>query len=315
MAGGLLNLVSYGNENIIVNGNPTKTFFKAVYKKYTNFGLQRFRLLYEGQRTLSFTSATEFTFKIPRYAEMLWDTYLVLNLPDIWSPLYWRADISGGFVPYEFQWIRNVGTTIINKVTIYSGGGAILAEYDGEWMTNVIQRDEGPGKVDLFNRMTGNVPELYDPVSVNAKNSTHMMWELWESSVGPVLDSYPNAIFDASCVALGIEPSIRGRKLYIPLLAWFCYSPKTALPLIAMQYQEISIKFEFRPVSEWFTVYDVTQQTQPDTTVCPPVPALSSTLFPPPRRIAPPSQDDSYKMWRFLQSPPRCFSKYIKLYK
>lgn len=26
MAGGLLNLVSYGNQNIILNGNPTKTF-------------------------------------------------------------------------------------------------------------------------------------------------------------------------------------------------------------------------------------------------------------------------------------------------
>lgn len=297
MAGGLLNLVSYGNENIIVNGNPTKTFFKAVYKKYTNFGLQRFRLLYEGQRTLSFTSATEFVFKIPRYAEMLWDTYLVLNLPNIWSPLYWRgtADISGGFVPYEFQWIRNLGTTIIRRVTIYSGGGAILAEYDGEWMTNVIQRDEGPGKVDLFNRMTGNVPELYDPAS---------MWKPKNKSQSPPINNYPNAIFNQRCISTGIEPSIRGRQLYIPLLAWFCYSPKTALPLIAMQYQKISIKFEFRPVSEWFTIQDVIQQTSQDTSVCPPIPALTVNLDPPPRRIAPPPQVDSYQMWRFLQPPP-----------
>ena len=37
MGGGLLNLVSYGNQNIIVNGNPQKSLFKATYKKYTNF--------------------------------------------------------------------------------------------------------------------------------------------------------------------------------------------------------------------------------------------------------------------------------------
>jgi hypothetical protein len=46
MAGGLLNLISMGNNNIILNGNPTKTFFKVVYSKYTNFGLQKIRLVY-----------------------------------------------------------------------------------------------------------------------------------------------------------------------------------------------------------------------------------------------------------------------------
>ena len=55
-------------------------------------GLQRFRLDYDGLRNLSFDSPTEFNFKIKRYAEMLWDTYIVVNMLDIWSPLY---DISG----------------------------------------------------------------------------------------------------------------------------------------------------------------------------------------------------------------------------
>lgn len=30
MPGGLLNLVSYGNQNIILNGNPSKTFLNAL---------------------------------------------------------------------------------------------------------------------------------------------------------------------------------------------------------------------------------------------------------------------------------------------
>ena len=34
MGGGLLNLVSVGNQNVILNGNPQKTFFKSTYKKY-----------------------------------------------------------------------------------------------------------------------------------------------------------------------------------------------------------------------------------------------------------------------------------------
>ena len=30
MAGGLVNLTAYGNENIILHGNPKKNFFKAT---------------------------------------------------------------------------------------------------------------------------------------------------------------------------------------------------------------------------------------------------------------------------------------------
>jgi hypothetical protein len=41
MGGGLLNIVSYGNLNIIINGNPQRSLFLATYKKYTNFELQK----------------------------------------------------------------------------------------------------------------------------------------------------------------------------------------------------------------------------------------------------------------------------------
>ncbi|MEE9573382.1 MAG: hypothetical protein V3W20_10070, partial [Candidatus Neomarinimicrobiota bacterium] len=81
MPGGLLNIVAYGSANVILNGNPNKTFFKAIYRKYTNFGLQRFNLNYEGQRNLSFDTDTTFEFKVKRYAELLWDSYIVINLP------------------------------------------------------------------------------------------------------------------------------------------------------------------------------------------------------------------------------------------
>ena len=48
MPGGLMNLVSTGKENVILNNNPKKSFFKAVYLKYTNFGMQKFRIDFTG---------------------------------------------------------------------------------------------------------------------------------------------------------------------------------------------------------------------------------------------------------------------------
>lgn len=81
MAGGLLNIISVGKANIILTGNPTKTFFKVAYSKYTNFGLQKFRLDFDGLRELRLTESSKYTFKMKRYADLLMDTCLVLIYP------------------------------------------------------------------------------------------------------------------------------------------------------------------------------------------------------------------------------------------
>ena len=38
--------------------------------------------------------------------------------------------------------------------------------------------------------------------------------------------------------------------LYVPLEFWFCRNPGLALPLIALQYHEVKVNLEFRPVAE-----------------------------------------------------------------
>jgi len=243
MPGGLLNIAAYGAENVILTGNPTKTFFNATYKKYTNFGLQRFRIDYEGQRTLNFNSETELNFKIPRYAELLWDTYVVVNLPDIWSPLYWTTDVSGCMTPYEFKWIDKLGAMMIKEITVYSGSN-ILSRYSGEYIEAAIQRDDS-GKRILWNRMIGAKNQFMDPANAFQNGGF-----------------YPNANFlsnpSPNFTGSDVQPSIKGRRLYIPLEAWFTYTgAKTALPLVALQYQEINIRIRFRSIKELYTIRDV----------------------------------------------------------
>jgi len=242
MPGGLLNIAAYGAENVILTGNPLKTFFKATYKKYTNFGLQRFRLDYDGQRTLNFNSETEFSFKIPRYAELLWDTCMVINLPDIWSPMY-PADISGCLTPYEFQWVDKLGAAMIKEITVYSGSN-ILSRYSGEYIDAAIQRDDR-GKQLLWDKMIGAKKQFYDPANAFQNDG-----------------SYPNAVFNLTPTApftgSDVQPSIKGRCLYIPLEAWFTYAgAKTALPLVALQYQEVKISVRLRSIKELYTILDV----------------------------------------------------------
>ena len=269
MAGGLLNIIAQGNANIFLTGNPSKTFFRVTYSKYTNFGLQKFRLDYNGIRDLRLTEPSTFTFKVPRYAELLMDTYLGITLPDIWSPIYSPTSDTGNlWASYDFQWIRNIGTAMITEIVVQCGS-FILAKYSGDYLAAMVDRDFTTEKKELFNRMTGNIPELYSPANAYGRAST-----------------YPCAYYDTNTTATGTEPSIRGRQLYIPLNTWFTLDSRCALPLISLQYNEIEIHVRIRPIQELFQVRDVFDHMN---------------YFP---YIQPDFNQARFQMYRFLQSPP-----------
>ena len=40
MAGGLMQLVAYGAQDVYLTGNPKVTFFQAVYRRHTNFAME-----------------------------------------------------------------------------------------------------------------------------------------------------------------------------------------------------------------------------------------------------------------------------------
>ena len=237
MPGGLLNIVAFGNQNVYLNGNPSKTFFKTTYKKYTNFGLQKFRLDFEGLRNLRMSEPSKFTFRVKRYAELLMDTYLVVNLPTIWSPIYPPFECGDNWAPYEFKWIENLGAQMIAEIEI-NVGGSTLNRYSGEYILSMVDRDYSAEKKILFDKMTGNVPELNDPA--NAYGNVNV---------------YPNAYYTKN--PIGPEPSIRGRKLYIPINSWFSLASKMAFPLVALQYNELEINVTLRPLQELIQIRDI----------------------------------------------------------
>ena len=239
MPGGLLNLISYGNQNIILNGNPSKTMFKCKYAKYTNFGLQKFRTDFEGLRTLRLNEKSNFKFKISRYADLLMDTYLVVSLPNIWSPILPpNCSTRSQWRPYEFKWIKNLGSQMITEVR-FTVGGQIIQKFSGQYLQNLVERDFNETKKHLYYNMTGNVTELNDPANSGSRSNV-----------------YPSAYYDGS--ELGPEPSIRARNVYIPLNVWFTLAAKMAFPLISLQYNELNIDVEMRPINELYVVRDVT---------------------------------------------------------
>lgn len=267
MPGGILNLVSEGQPNVILNSNPSKTFFKCTYKKYTNFGLQKFRVDYEGSKNLSLTDYTEYNFKIPRYGDLLMDSYLVVRLPEIWSPLLppLNDTTNTNWAPYEFRWIKNIGAKMIHRIQI-TCGSQLLNEYSGDYLLAMAQRDFKVDQLDKFNKMIGEIPELTSPENARSRNNV-----------------YPSAFWNNNEV---MEPSISAHDLYIPLNSWFCLNSQQAFPLTALQYNELTIKITFRPICELFQIRDVLDQ---------------ENNYP---YISPNLNNDYMQFYRFTQPPP-----------
>lgn len=280
MTGGLLNIVSYGNQNIILNSNPKKSFFKTTYARYTNFGMQKFRIDFNGLRNLRMSEESRFTFTVPRYAELIMDTYLVVTLPTIWSPIYPPLGCGDAWRPYEFRWIENLGTQMIKEV-VFSVGGQILQRMTGKYLLAQVQRDLNGTKRFLYDSMSGNTAELNDPGNFSGRKNT-----------------YPNVYYTPATATnpQGPEPSIRGRKLYIPLNAWFCNNSRTAFPLVALQYNELQIDVVMRPVRDLFVTRDINYMPHP-------IPIGPTEVAEAPF-IQPNFNEQEYQFYRFLQPPP-----------
>ena len=266
MPGGLLQLNAYGAQNQYLNGNPQMTFFKVVYRRYTNFSSEYIRQNVKGPNQLSSNVPIQLSCKIDRNGDLIQQIYFVFNIPDIYSAYDHESSqtlISENKDPvnslYNFFWIKNLGTTIINWVTISIGGQEIDKQY-GEWMNVWAELNLYDNELDGYNEMIGSIPEIFEPNLAPGNNGFY-----------PVSSLNPNLNIDYQDPSFLLNkkfkdnpylrpPSIKGRRIMVPINFWFCVNPGLSLPLIALQYHDVFLRIELRPINEIYTILE----TEPD---------------------------------------------------
>jgi hypothetical protein len=283
MPGGLLQLVGRGAQDQLVTGNPSFTHFRSVYKRHTDFAMEHFRLYFKTSLlTFPISGTLRLRTKVERYAQLLNDCYLSIDVPNVYSPVVpVSSPIPGSTVEtinnasnavgYEFQWVRSLGYNMIRYVSLLINGQEIV-RHTGEWMKLYANTQFDSNKKAILDRMIGNTPDMYDPANSNNR-----------------INQYPHSISTSTASA---QPSIAGRTLMIPLHFWFCETVGQALPLIALQQSEVEIVVELRNAYDLFTVRDV--RTTVDG-------SANSTYFG--TRIAPDASDTNFNLSHFL-SPP-----------
>ena len=116
-------------------------------------------------------------------------------------------------------WVENVGYKLIKYVEVEIGGQRIDKHY-GEWLYIWNELTQCAGHALGLNLMTGNHPSF--------RKST------------------------VAAAAGGLDVP----TMYIPLQFWFNRNPGLALPLIALQYHEVKINFEFEALAALVDIGD-----------------------------------------------------------
>ena len=110
------------------------------------------------------------------------------------------------------EWTYGVGNALVKQAEIEIGGQLIDRHY-GDWMNIWTELTVPAGKRDGYDNMVGNTPALSS------------------EQVG----------------GLSADAAVR---LYVPFQFWFNRNPGLALPLIALQYHEVKLNLELRPLSD-----------------------------------------------------------------
>jgi hypothetical protein len=227
MAGGLMQLVAYGAQDVYLTGNPQITFWKVTYRRYTNFAIESIEQTFNGQA--DFGRRVQCT--ISRNGDLAYRTYLQVTLPEINQLMgvgSFAAGVSSGVYA---RWLDFPGEQLIAQVEVEIGGQRIDRQY-GDWMHIWNQLTMSSEQQRGYFKMIGNTTAL-----------TFITDPSFSDVDGPCDSLAPRQV----CAPRNALPET---TLYIPLQFWFCTNPGLALPLIALQYHEVKINLDIRPIDE-----------------------------------------------------------------
>jgi hypothetical protein len=123
MGGGLVQLAAYGSQDVYLTTNPDITYFKAVYRRYTNFSMESIIQLIDG----NINFGGNMTIVIARNGDLLGNMVVQVSLPD---PSTYITNPGG----YQYLgYIQSVGNYLIKNCSIEIGGQQIDEQY-GQWM-------------------------------------------------------------------------------------------------------------------------------------------------------------------------------------
>lgn len=145
MAGGVMQLVAYGVQDVYLTGSASITFWKVIYKRHTNFAVEPIEQSFSGTADFGKSSVTSL---IARNGDLLSRTYLKATV---------SASRRSGTGTFAF--VSRLGHAMIKTVELQIGGARIDQQL-GDWMNIWYELSHKETQERGYAHMIGDVPEL-----------------------------------------------------------------------------------------------------------------------------------------------------------
>ena len=226
MGGSRLQLYSVGVENNHLTKNPEISYFKKVYKKYSNFALQSIDQYFEKIDTLDFNNVTNIKLKFGKNGNLIHKIFLEINIPAIVNK---KDNI-------QYVWAENLDEIIVKNARILIGG-EIIESYDDKYMYIYNNLSETSEKKKMRR-------EMNHIVNRNRFSGGDKLYTKQADSKKYINAQHNNI------------PSILDKKLIIPLPFWFHRNVGCSLPIQNLLYHDVTLEVELRPIKELLNYYD-----------------------------------------------------------
>jgi hypothetical protein len=241
--GGLLSLICFGTQNVLLSGNPDMTYFYKTFKKYTHFSLETTTKSMDGPTDYPFDKSIQLRARVDRVGDLLTDMYFSFQIPAIYSKYQAINPTAGPTTQHEFKWVRALGAAAIQSVYITVGPNKIQ-EFTGEYLMARALIDYPADKFAKWQELVGDIPELNDPANGLYGNRTATGGE------------YPTVYPDTRNSAQANAPSIPSYTIYVPLPFWFTEDGES-LPLVGLQYYTVDVTINMAPSQTLYTTLDL----------------------------------------------------------
>lgn len=120
LGGGLLQLVAQGKQDVFLTGNPQITWFKMVYRRYTNFSVESQAIYFDGTPDFG----KRLTCVVPRRGDLLGPLLLELTLPQLKYKEGTYVDVDGNATTASFT--GSISGTTLTVTAMSTGSPPIL---------------------------------------------------------------------------------------------------------------------------------------------------------------------------------------------
>jgi hypothetical protein len=225
-----MQIVAYGAQDLFLTGTPEITYWKVSYRRHTNFAMESIEQTFQGQADFG----RRVSAILSRNGDLAYRTYLQVTLPEINQDMKSSSssDTSVNGNGVYARWLDYIGEQLISQVEVEIGGQRIDRQY-GDWMHIWNQLTMSEEQRRGYFKLIGHTTQL-----------TYITDPQFADIAGPCASSGGPA---QVCAPRNALPET---TLYVPFLFWFCKNPGLALPLIALQYHEVKINLDIRPIGE-----------------------------------------------------------------